>query len=90
MKESAKVCGGIKAPKMTKFERITRLRELARKSNISERYKNLINTRPASQTLHVFKGCETVEDVERKCREIEEVVERNREILERLGLYDEG
>lgn len=63
-----------------------RIRILARQSNISAHHLDRINTSRKCTVEYIFRGCKTEQDIEARCAEIDDVVNRNRHMLEAVGL----
>ena len=80
----ATVCGGMKN-RMTKKEKAEVIRTMAKGCNIPLIFKKRIQEGTVKSVLCFFGECKTPEDIEAKCRELQEICELNRPILERAG-----
>lgn len=71
---------------MTQKEKVARIRELAMQSNISERYKELIQTHKTKTVLYFYGKCKTTADIEAVCNRMTETLEKNWEIMAGVGV----
>ena len=71
---------------MTQKERANKIREMAKGADIHPLWKKRIAERPNKDILYFYSECKTVQDLEAKCRAMEEICEKNRALLEGIGI----